>query len=93
MKKNILLLSLTLIMQVTAYSQSCVISKSFEGHSEFILGIAQSLNGKYILSGSKDEKAILWNEKGEIIFKKGDKGDELYIIESGTVRVFTGAEN
>jgi WD40 repeat protein len=53
----------------TVKNQSCTIAKSFEGHSETILGITQSPNGKYLLSGGDDQKAILWNEKGEIIFK------------------------
>jgi WD40 repeat protein len=40
--------------------------KSFTGHKEAILELLNS-NGKYILSGSDDNLAFLWNEYGKII--------------------------
>ena len=61
----ILILTFLIINLVNA--QSCVIAKSFAGHKEAILGISQSPDGKYILSGSDDNLAFLWNENGKII--------------------------
>ena len=48
-------------------AQSGVLAKSYEGHKEAILGIAQSPDGKYLLSGSDDNLAFLWNNEGKII--------------------------
>jgi WD40 repeat protein len=67
MKKSILLISLIILARGIVTGQSCVLAKSFAGHKEAILGIAQSPDGKYILSGSDDNLAFLWNENGEII--------------------------
>jgi WD40 repeat protein len=46
-------------------AQSCVIAKSFTGIKWF--WGAQSPNGKYILSGSDDNLAFMWDEYGKII--------------------------
>ena len=67
MKQTILILTLTFLINTLVNAQSCVIAKSFTGHKEAILGIDQSPNGKYILSGSDDNLAFLWNEYGKII--------------------------
>jgi WD40 repeat protein len=65
--KQTIILTLTLLITNLVNAQSCVIAKTFVGHKEAILGIAQSPNGKYFLSGSDDNLAFLWNEDGKII--------------------------
>ncbi len=69
MKKITFIFIIAIFTNCTVKNETKVIAKSFEGHSETILGIVESPNGKYILSGGEDEKAILWNKKGEIIFE------------------------
>jgi WD40 repeat protein len=67
MKQNILLLALIFLFTNLASAQTSVLAKSYVGHKEAILGIAQSPNGKYLLSGSDDNLAFLWDEDGKII--------------------------
>ena len=67
MKQFFLLITLIILTHSLVKSQPGEPAKSFSGHKEPILGIAQSANGKYILSGSDDNLGFLWNENGEII--------------------------
>jgi WD40 repeat protein len=66
-KKSFLSFSLSSFFKNSGISQSAKPDKNFTGHKEPILGIAQSPDGKYILSGSDDNLAFLWNENGVII--------------------------
>lgn len=47
----------------------------FEGHSDQITSVNFSLNGEYILTGSKDTTIRLWNLKGKQLhsYKGHDK--------------------
>ena len=49
MKPTILILTLSFLINTVVKAQSAAIAKSFTGHKEAILGIAQSPNGKYLL--------------------------------------------
>jgi WD40 repeat protein len=47
----------------------------FEGHTDQITSVHFSLNGEYILTGSKDTTIRLWNLKGKQLhsYKGNDK--------------------
>jgi WD40 repeat protein len=56
---------LIILIYINVRAQGSDKIKSYEAHSEMILGIAQSPNGEYLLSASDDNTAILWDKDGK----------------------------
>lgn len=48
-------------------SQELQTERTLRGHSQTILALSQSKNGKYLVSGADDQKIILWKLQGEAL--------------------------
>jgi WD40 repeat protein len=64
MKGCRVILYLLLLINRTAFGQSPELAKSFTGHTQTIMALAGSNNGEFLLSGSDDDLAYLWNDQG-----------------------------
>jgi WD40 repeat protein len=50
-------------MDVQIYDMTGKLTSTYKGHKDFVNSVACSMNGKYIVSGSNDKTAILWDPK------------------------------
>ena len=67
-----IILYLLLIINMCAFGQLPELAKSFIGHTQTIMALAESNKGKFLLSGSDDALAYLWNDQGKIILTMND---------------------
>ena len=64
MKHGLLLLCLLLQISISAQKPELVVPI---GHTDFVISVAMSPDGKYILTGGKGRAFNLWNREGQII--------------------------
>lgn len=64
-----------------AFSGFCQDFETYKAHSDHVVALAYSPDGKYFASGSKDETFILWNaETGKPVFTKTDHHQPVYAL-------------
>ena len=70
--------------------------KRFKAHDDFVLALKFSPDGKYLLSGGEDHRAVLWSTKGQEIqnfLEHTDRVNQVLFNASGEKVVTCGEDN